>query len=147
MAPIGKVHVHNSEEDHVGYVRVDTDQIGNVIGEVYTEQADRIGAIRYEPMKYEPKESLIHNEEGARVGYVRLVRDAEGNMEATVFVLREAGTEAEAYGYLHQNMIEEQRFVLRNSEGEALGWLDPEEEVSDELAILIGGAAGLLLLA
>lgn len=147
MAEVGKVHVHTPEGENLGYVRVDTDQIGNVIGEIYTAKADRIGAIRHEPMKYEPKESLIYNEKGARIAFVRLVRDAEGRLEGTVNVLREAGTEAEVYAYLHQDMLEEDNFVMRrkDAEGEVMGWLQPED-VSDEFAILMGGGAGLLLL-
>ncbi len=99
-------------------------------------------------MKFEPKESLIHNQTGARVAFVRLVRDAEGRLEGTVNVLREAGTESEAYAYLHQDMLKEEKFVLRrkDAEGQEMGWLEPEG-VSDELTILMGGGAGLLLLA
>lgn len=147
MAEVGKVHVHRPDGENVGYVRVDTDQIGNVIGEVYTSQADRIGAIRHEPMKYEPKESLIYNQEGARVAFVRLVQDADGRLEGIVNVLREAGTEAETFAYLHQDMLRDEHFVMRkeNAEGEEMGWLEPEE-VSDEFTILLGGGAGLLLL-
>lgn len=148
MDEIGKVHVHTPAGDYAGYVRVDKDEVGNLVGEVYNPAADRIGAIRYEPLEYEPEESLIHDESGARVGFVRLVRNADGDLEATVYVLREAGTSAEAYAYLHEDEMEEGIFVLRKEdpEGEQLGRLQPEN-VSTEPALLIGGGGGLLLLA
>jgi hypothetical protein len=145
---VTKVEAYNPEGENVGYVRVDTDEVGDVIGEVYDTQADRLGAIRYEPMRYEPKESLIYNQAGARIGFVRLVRDAEGNLEGTVYILQEAGTEAQPYAYLHQNLLQEENFLLRRKDrdGEDLGWLKPQN-ASEEQVILMGGGAGLLLLA
>lgn len=145
---VTKVEALTPEGENVGYVRVDTDEVGDVIGEVYDTQASRLGAIRYEPMKYEPKESLIYNQAGARIGFVRLVRDAQGSLEGTVYILQEAGTEAQPYAFLHQTLLQEDNFLLRrrDRDGEDLGWIKPQKATVEEV-ILMGGGAGLLLLA
>ena len=50
-----RVYVYDDANKYKGYVRLDQDEIGYTVGEVYNTQADRLGAIKYETLNLKLK--------------------------------------------------------------------------------------------
>ncbi len=141
------VYVYSDAGKYQGYVRIEHDEIGDLIGEVYDPDADRLGALKYEPLENTNPESLIFNSDGAQVGFTTFETDAGGVLSGDVYWVNEAGGEPQLKAHIHRNPGAGPNAEVHKMKqwGEKLGELRPEN-VDEEELILMGGGAALLLL-
>lgn len=139
------IAILNPEDEEVGHVHVDTDDIGHVIGEVYDGQARKLGAVRYEPLAYERAEGRIFNPDGDQIGHIKFEKYAEGKEGGEVYLLENPSEEAEPVLHVHYEPDSNQKAEVhkRAQWGELLGHLEAKN-VSDQELILLGGGAALL---
>jgi hypothetical protein len=143
---VRKVFAYNPQGEHVGYINLDTDDIGQPVGEVYDDQAFKLGAIRYKPLDYQPAESEVFEPDGEQVGLVRLESQEDEDMHAEVYWIEQLDAEPQPMAHAEltgQGQVE----VYRAGEGgEHLGTLKAEDVDAEELVLVGGGGALLLLL-
>jgi len=142
-----RIKIFDESGEYTGYVRLDTNEIGQVIGEVYDPEANKIGAIQYAPLESEPQESLVHNADGEQIGYVRLERYADDRLGGDFYWMGVPGTTDEIVAHVHMDPNSGERPELRRKAqwGEKLGWLEAQD-ISPEEQVLVGGGAACLLL-
>ena len=141
-----RVYAYDKADEYMGYVRLDTDDTGKVVGEVYDPKADKLGAVQLEPLRDEAEESLVHDPGGEQVAYLRLERYEGDTLGADVHWIGTLGTEDEVVAHVHYDPQSGRAEYHKKAEwGEQLGWLKPEN-VSPEELVLVGGGAGLLIL-
>ena len=142
-----RVYAYDAAGEYQGYVRLDTDEVGNIVGEVYDTQADKLGAVRYEPLNYEAQESLVFDPDGDRIGFVQLEQYENEQLGGEIYWVGELETKPQVIAHVHLDENDTQRAkVHKKAEwGELIGSLKPEN-VTDEELVLVGGGSALLIL-
>ncbi|RPI28997.1 MAG: hypothetical protein EHM70_16135 [Chloroflexota bacterium] len=143
-----RIYIYNREGEYTGYVRIGTDPIGQTVGEVYTPQADRLGAIRYEPLQFAPEQSLVYDPEGIQVGEVHLESYDNSTIGGTVYRVGPDGAVGGVVAHVLQDPDSGDDAQVRKQveNGERLGALKAENISREELVVVGGGAALLTLI-
>lgn len=143
-----RVFCYDKNGAELGYIRFGQDEIGQEEGEIYNTQANRLGAVRFQPATGEDEEVQVFEQDGDQVGYVRLERYEDGSIGGKAYWTSQMGGQEQRVLFLHADGAASEIIVIRRSAkwGEELGTLRPEiDEVELEEAILGGGGAALFL--
>lgn len=123
-----RIYVLNNEGQPVGYARIGQDDTGKLIGEVYDTEANKLGAIRFEPLAYKAGISLIYNHEGAQIGYARLqASEDEEEISAKIYMLAQPNTTDLVVPTLREEPL------LKQEVDERSQVLPEEEEIEDQV--------------
>jgi hypothetical protein len=146
--PDRRVSAYNPNGEYAGFVRLSHDDIGELIGEVYDKDANKLGAVRVAPQITNTDISRVYEQDGRQIGYVQIDSSAAETISARIYWTG-GDEEGEQIAYLGAQSPENPEFTVwkRSARGEELGVLKPEAiEDSSEIALLGGGAALLIFL-
>lgn len=122
-----RIYAFNNENERQGYARIGKDETGKVLGEVYDTEANKIGAVRFEPLDMHGKLGLVYNHEGAQIGYIRLEAYEGDRFSADVYMLAQPNTTDRVVPTLRKEPLLKQEVDERSR-------VTPEqEEIDDEI--------------
>ena len=144
---VKRIIVYGESGEMAGRAHVDTNEIGEIVAEVYDEEGNKLGAVKYEPSDMKPYLAYVYDPDGAQLGFLQLERYEIGIFGSDILWREQPGEEYDKKGHVRMESADNNTAIVREKAetGEQIGSLEGQNVSGEELT-LIGGAAALLVL-